>query len=153
MGSIRLCPSLRPPMALARWEEWRQDPNPQVHVTPNGGAQGRRPAPRLTERGRGRETTPGCLSPDQRPVCKMPAVPADLHDVAPGLWLWRLEHPDWSPGLDWGPHVASTCVESGGEVALLDPVAPPDDADAAWERLDSRPPTLVVVLKPDHVRD
>src|SRR4051794_5527179 len=83
----------------------------------------------------------------------MPAVPADLHDVAPGLWLWRLEHPDWSPGLDWEPHVASTCVESGGEVALLDPVAPPDDADAAWERLDSRPPTIVVVLKPDHVRD
>ncbi len=78
---------------------------------------------------------------------------AELHDVAPGLWLWRLEHPDWSPGLDWEPLVASTCVESGGEVALLDPGAPPDEADEVWERLDARPPTLVVVLKPDHVRD
>jgi len=80
-------------------------------------------------------------------------VAAELHDVAPGLWLWRLEHPDWRPGLDWVPLVASTCVESGGEVALLDPGAPPDEADEVWERLDARPPTLVVVLKPDHVRD
>src|SRR5213593_266305 len=44
-------------------------------------------------------------------------------------------------------------VESGGEVAVLDELAPPDDAAEIWERLDSRPPTLAVVLKPDHVRD
>jgi glyoxylase-like metal-dependent hydrolase (beta-lactamase superfamily II) len=80
-------------------------------------------------------------------------VPAELHDVASGLWLWRLEHPAWRPGLDWEPLVASTCVESGGEVALLDPMAPPDEADEVWERLDARPPTQVVALKPDHVRD
>jgi hypothetical protein len=86
-------------------------------------------------------------------VAECAAVPAELHDVAPGLWLWRLEHPDWSPGLDWEPLVASTCVESGGEVALLDPMAPSDEADEVWERLDARPPTMVIVLKPDHVRD
>lgn len=80
-------------------------------------------------------------------------MPAELHDVASGLWLWRLEHPAWRPGLDWEPLVASTFVESGGEVALLDPMAPPDDADEVWERLDARPPTQVVALKPDHVRD
>jgi hypothetical protein len=78
---------------------------------------------------------------------------AELRDVAPGLWTWRLEHPEWAPGLDWKPLVTSTCVESGGEVAVLDPLAPPDDADEAWARLDARPPTLAVVLKPDHVRD
>jgi hypothetical protein len=49
--------------------------------------------------------------------------------------------------------VTSTCVESGGEVALLDPLAPPPEATDVWERLDASPPTLVVVLKPDHVRD
>jgi glyoxylase-like metal-dependent hydrolase (beta-lactamase superfamily II) len=49
--------------------------------------------------------------------------------------------------------VSSTCVESGGEVALLDPLAPPEDDEEVWARLDARPPTLVVVLKPDHVRD
>src|SRR5205807_1458487 len=69
------------------------------------------------------------------------------------LWIWRLEHPDWTPELDWQPMVASTCVESGGEVAVLDPLAPPDDADEVWARLDAHPPTLAVVLKPDHVRN
>jgi hypothetical protein len=48
--------------------------------------------------------------------------------------------------------VTSTCVESGGEVVLLDPLAPPD-GDPVWERLDAMPPTIVVILKPDHVRD
>jgi hypothetical protein len=77
----------------------------------------------------------------------------ELRDVAPGLWLWRAEHPDWEPGLEWPPIVTSTCVESRGEVALLDPLAPPEDARDVWARLDARPPTLVVILKPDHVRD
>jgi hypothetical protein len=44
-------------------------------------------------------------------------------------------------------------VETGGEVVVLDPLAPPTAADHVWERLDARPPTAVVVLKPDHVRD
>ena len=77
----------------------------------------------------------------------------ELRDVAPGLWIWRRQHPDWRPGLDWEPLVTSTCVESGGEVAVLDPLAPPDDAADVWERLDARPPTVAAVLKPDHVRD
>jgi glyoxylase-like metal-dependent hydrolase (beta-lactamase superfamily II) len=73
--------------------------------------------------------------------------------VAPGLWLWRVEHPDWRPEVDWGPLVTSTCVTSGGEVGLLDPLAPPEEATEVWGRLDATPPTLVVVLKPDHIRD
>ena len=77
----------------------------------------------------------------------------ELRDVAPGLWIWRLEHPAWTPEKDWRPEVTSTCVESGGEVAVLDPLAPPEDAEEIWARLDARPPTLAVVLKPDHVRD
>ena len=55
--------------------------------------------------------------------------------------------------MGWEREVASTCVESGGEVALLDPLAPADDDEEAWSRLDARPPTMVVILKPDHVRD
>jgi hypothetical protein len=76
----------------------------------------------------------------------------EVRDVAPGLWIWRLEHPEWAPHVGWPPTVTSTVVESGGEVAVLDPLAPPDDAEV-WARLDARPPTLAVVLKPDHVRD
>ena len=77
----------------------------------------------------------------------------EVRDVAPGLWIWRLEHPAWSEELDWEPFVTSTVVESGGEVALIDPLAPPEDATEIWERLDAKPPTMVVILKPDHVRD
>jgi hypothetical protein len=77
----------------------------------------------------------------------------EIRDVTGGLWLWRVRHPQWKPGLDWQPVVTSTCVESGGEVALLDPIAPPDNASALWDRLDAHPPTCLGVLKPDHVRD
>jgi glyoxylase-like metal-dependent hydrolase (beta-lactamase superfamily II) len=80
-------------------------------------------------------------------------VSTELVDVAPGLWIWRTEYPEWRPEAGWPERVTSTCVESGGEVALLDPLAPPPDATGVWERLDARPPTLVVILKPDHVRD
>jgi hypothetical protein len=74
-------------------------------------------------------------------------------DVARGLWVWRVEHPDWHEDAGWDPPVSSTLVESGGEVAVLDAIAPPVEAGQIWERLDARPPTLAVVLKPDHVRD
>src|SRR5436309_1978507 len=76
----------------------------------------------------------------------------EVRDVAPGLWVWRIAHPAWRPGLDWPESVTSTCVESRGEVAVLDPLAPPEGS-AVWERLDAKPPTLAIVLKPDHVRD
>jgi glyoxylase-like metal-dependent hydrolase (beta-lactamase superfamily II) len=76
-----------------------------------------------------------------------------IRDVAPGLWIWRLEHPDWTPELEWEPLVTSTVAESRGEVVLIDPLAPGEDATEIWERLDARPPTMVVILKPDHVRD
>jgi glyoxylase-like metal-dependent hydrolase (beta-lactamase superfamily II) len=74
-------------------------------------------------------------------------------DVAPGLWLWRVDHPDWHEDVGWEPPVSSTVVESGGEVAVLDGIAPPAEASEIWDRLDARPPTLAIVLKPDHVRD
>jgi len=80
-------------------------------------------------------------------------VQAELRDVVADLWVWRVEHPAWRPGFDWQPLVTSTCVESGGETLVLDPLAPPADATDVWERLDARPPTAVVILKPDHVRD
>jgi hypothetical protein len=64
-----------------------------------------------------------------------------------------VDYADWKPGLGWESTVNSTCVESGPEIALLDPLAPPENATDIWARLDAHPPTLIVVLKPDHVRD
>jgi hypothetical protein len=77
----------------------------------------------------------------------------ELRDVSDGLWIWRRDLPDWRPEVGFPEQVTSTCVESGGEIAVLDALAPSEDAHEIWERLDARPPTMAVVLKPDHVRD
>jgi glyoxylase-like metal-dependent hydrolase (beta-lactamase superfamily II) len=77
----------------------------------------------------------------------------ELRDLGSGLWIWRVAYPDWREGLGWDEVVTSTCAESGGEVVLLDPLAPEGEAAEFWARLDAKPPTMVVVLKPDHVRD
>jgi hypothetical protein len=75
----------------------------------------------------------------------------EIHDIADGLWLWRREHPEWTPRSDWDRLVTSFCVTSGGETLVIDPL---DPADAAvWERLDALRPAGAVYLKPDHLRD
>lgn len=81
------------------------------------------------------------------------AMSVEVRDVAPGLWLWRQRHWEWREGDDWEPEVASFVVESGDEVVLLDPLAPPPRAREVWDRLEARPPTVAVVLKPDHMPD
>ncbi len=57
-----------------------------------------------------------------------PKSHVEIRDLAAGLWIWRTEHPGWKPDADWQPVVTSTCVESGGERLVLDPLAPPADA-------------------------
>src|SRR3954466_9874540 len=76
----------------------------------------------------------------------------EVIDVAPGLWIWRLSYPGWHEGAGWPEFVTSTCVESGGEMAVLDPLAPPEGS-GGWGRLDARPPAMAGGLKPAHVRD
>jgi hypothetical protein len=78
---------------------------------------------------------------------------SEVIDVAPGLWLWQVQYGEWPRGEGWDGKVACTCVESGGEIALLDPLAPANETSVVWDRLSARPPRCIVVLKPDHVRD
>ena len=78
----------------------------------------------------------------------------EVRDVAPGLWLWRQPHWEWREGDDWEPEVSSFVVESGGEVVVLDPLAPPPiEGREVYERLEANKPTRIVIVKPDHVRD
>jgi glyoxylase-like metal-dependent hydrolase (beta-lactamase superfamily II) len=77
----------------------------------------------------------------------------EIRDVAPGLWVWSRSHPHWTPESDFDGPVTSTCVAAGAEIIVLDPLAPEPDAATAWARLDAAPPTVAVILKPDHVRD
>lgn len=77
----------------------------------------------------------------------------EVREPAAGLWIWRVEHPKWKPGQGWDPLVTSTCVDSGGERLVLDPIAPAASAAEVWNRFEARRPTAVAVLKPDHIRD
>jgi hypothetical protein len=74
-------------------------------------------------------------------------------DLAPGLWIWRLEHPHWRPEFDWPQVVTSVCVDAGAERWLLDPLLPPQAATEVWDRFADRPPTATAVLIGDHLRE
>jgi hypothetical protein len=74
-----------------------------------------------------------------------------MRDIATGLWLWRVAHPEWSP--PWDPLANSFCVHAGDEVVLIDPLAPSPNDEEAWTRLDAAAPTVIVILSPLHVRD
>jgi hypothetical protein len=76
----------------------------------------------------------------------------EVVDLAPGLWIWRLEHPAWREDVDWQEVVTCVCVDAGAERWLLDPLLPPHDATQVWGRLAARPPTAVAVLTADHLR-
>jgi len=76
----------------------------------------------------------------------------EVVDLGPGLWIWRVLHPGWTAEDDWQPMVTCTVVDLGRERLIVDPLVPPLDASAVWDRLDARPPTAVVLVIPDHVR-
>src|SRR4051812_11427131 len=80
-------------------------------------------------------------------------VSVEIRDVTDGVGIWRLEHRDWAPHVEWLPLVTCTRVESGGEVVLIDPIAPSAEDEAFRSWIEARPPTVVAILKPDHVRD
>ena len=77
----------------------------------------------------------------------------EVIDLAPGLWIWRLEHPAWKPDVDWQQVVTCVCVDAGSERWLLDPLLPPVDATRVWDRFAQQPPTAAAVLSPDHMRE
>ena len=64
-----------------------------------------------------------------------------------------MSHPHWKPADDWQPVITCTAVESGGEVLLIDPLLPPASASEVWQRLEASKPTVIAIIKPDHIRD
>src|SRR5258708_15406061 len=87
-----------------------------------------------------------------RPMTERMLPNVEVIDLAPGPWIWRLEHPAWNPDVDWQQVVTCVCVDAGTERWLLDPLLPPDEATEVWDRLAQRPPTAVAVLRPGHIR-
>src|SRR5262245_25945326 len=43
----------------------------------------------------------------------------EVVDLAPGLWIWRIEHPSWRPDADWQEVVTCISVDAGGERWLI----------------------------------
>jgi len=77
----------------------------------------------------------------------------EVERIAEGLWRWTARHPDWKPGADWDEEVASYYVESEGEVLLVDPLVPGEEAgrERFLEALDrdvrrARPPAIVLTV-------
>ena len=75
-------------------------------------------------------------------------------ELAPGVWRWEREHPDWRPGADFEPEVACAGIALPSARLLVDPLWPEEDDDVDWLDAFAREERLLVaVLKPDHVRE
>ena len=65
----------------------------------------------------------------------MSVLPAQTKRIAPGLWRWTARHPEWHPG-EFGAEVASFALDAGGDLLLVDPLLPAEDAGPLVELLD-----------------
>ena len=63
-----------------------------------------------------------------------------MQELRPGLWTWTAAHPDWTEdegGPDgWGRDVRSYAHDSGGCLALIDPLEPPSLVEGLIESQD-----------------
>lgn len=60
----------------------------------------------------------------------------DVQELAPGLWRWTGEHPEWDHAESWGPAVASVYAELPEAVVVVDPLVPADEEEGFWTALD-----------------
>ena len=68
-----------------------------------------------------------------------------MREVAPGVWQWQAEHPEWKPGQTWDRIVSSYAVDTEEGVLLFDPLDVPAELR---ERASA-----VVLTCPWHRRD
>jgi glyoxylase-like metal-dependent hydrolase (beta-lactamase superfamily II) len=53
-----------------------------------------------------------------------------VFEIESGLWRWTAWHEEWKQ------EVGSVYLEGDGEVVLIDPLVPPEDAERFWSALD-----------------
>ena len=69
--------------------------------------------------------------------------PADINEIAPGLWRWTAKHPEWVAGAkpgsaqEWPREVASVVYEAPGGLVVIDPLVP-EGGEGLWAWLDER---------------
>ena len=72
-------------------------------------------------------------------------------DVAPGLWVWRVEHPDWDPDAGWEQHfkfaraASAYSIQHLGNEASLPTLAQINETAARFGERQHAPPTLELV--------
>jgi glyoxylase-like metal-dependent hydrolase (beta-lactamase superfamily II) len=72
-----------------------------------------------------------------------------MRELAPGLWRWTSPHPQWTSADRWPKLVASTAIDDGATLTLIDPLAaPPEILSLVAER-----ESAVVLTAPWHERD
>ena len=58
-------------------------------------------------------------------------------ELAPGLWRWTAQHPDWKQGDDWEQEVGCVYYEAPAATVLVDPLVPGgSERDRFYEALD-----------------
>jgi glyoxylase-like metal-dependent hydrolase (beta-lactamase superfamily II) len=61
-----------------------------------------------------------------------------VDELAPGLWRWTAEHPEWKQGAEWEPEVACFYAETDAATLLVDPLVPVGaDTERFWSHLDA----------------
>ena len=80
-----------------------------------------------------------------------------MDEIAPGLWRWTGQHPDWSPAEEWPQEVGCVYFEAPDAVVLLDPLIPPEDRERFLEALDrdvgrAAKPVVVLLTTDSHAR-
>jgi hypothetical protein len=59
-------------------------------------------------------------------------------ELAPGIWRWTAEHPEWKASEGWEPEVACFYVEADDATLLVDPLVPQGaDGEQFWQSLDA----------------
>jgi glyoxylase-like metal-dependent hydrolase (beta-lactamase superfamily II) len=80
-----------------------------------------------------------------------------VREVAPGVWQWQAEHPEWKPGQTWDRIVSSYAVDIEEGVLLFDPLDVPAElrerASAVvltcpWHRRDASQLGLPIYVPP-----
>jgi hypothetical protein len=61
-----------------------------------------------------------------------------VDELAPGLWRWTAEHPEWRHGDSWDAEVACFYAELDAATVLVDPLVPAgEDGGPFWAQLDA----------------
>jgi hypothetical protein len=61
-----------------------------------------------------------------------------VDELAPGLWRWTAEHPQWKDGDAWEREVACFYAEVDAATVLVDPLVPAGkDGERFWTHLDA----------------